>query len=346
MHATMSALAGKVLTVTGPADPSELGRVMMHEHLHSDLYDGASDQMVWEERPTTPERRRYLLEDAVPLLRDCRERHGMAAYCDVTMPPWRAWPDVYEEVSRTSGVRIVLCTGFYREIETGTYMVRSPDRSIWPYVRAAPMEELAEMCCREIVDGIHGTKVRAGCIKLGTSQGPMTPTEHKCFRAAARAQTETGVHITTHCTQLGAETSQLMALDLEGVDLRRVVVGHTAAHIMSKTSRRTVLAWMSRGASFMPTNLAIGTSPADWQPLVDGIHELFDAGHGDKLHLGMDSGYCSERGKFERMWFLPPPPWLYFFTDVLPAFRALGLTGAEEDSMLVANPARMMPIGG
>lgn len=345
MHPTMKSLAGKVLTVTGPVDPSALGRVMMHEHLHSDLYDGAKDQMVWEEHPTPPERRKLLLDDAAPFLTDCRRRHAMGAYCDVTMPPWRAWPDVYEEVSRASGVRIVLSTGFYREMEPGTYMVKTADRSIWPYVRAAPMEELAEMCSREIVEGIHGTKVRAGSIKLGTSQAPMTPTEHKTFRAAARAQRETGVHITTHCTQVGAETSQLMALDLEGVDLRRVVIGHTAAHIMNKGSRRAVAAWMKRGASFMPTNLAIGKNPADWQPLVDGIHELFDAGHGDKLLLGMDSGYCSERGVFERMWFLPPPPWLYFFTDVLPAFRALGLTAAEEERMLVANPARMIPVG-
>lgn len=48
------------------------------------------------------------------------------------MPPWRAWPDLYEEISRASGVKIVPCTGFYREIELGTYMASTPDRSIWP----------------------------------------------------------------------------------------------------------------------------------------------------------------------------------------------------------------------
>ena len=88
----------------------------------------------------------------------------------------------------------------------------------------------------------------------------------------------------------------------------------------------------------------IGENPAEWQPLVDGIHEIFDAGYGDKLLFGMDSGYCSERSVFERMWFLPPPPWLYFFSTVLPAFRTLGLTAAEEERMLAGNPGRLMAV--
>jgi hypothetical protein len=58
----------------------------------------------------------------------------------------------------------------------------------------------------------------------------------------------------------------------------------------------------------------------------------------------MDSGYCSEKGVFERMWFLPPPPWLYLFTAVLPAFRSLGLTEAEERAIMETNPRRIIPI--
>lgn len=79
----MKYLAGKVLTVTGPKEPSAIGRVMMHEHLHADMYDGATDRMVWEERPTSPARRELLLREAVPLLADCRRIHGMGS---VTRP--------------------------------------------------------------------------------------------------------------------------------------------------------------------------------------------------------------------------------------------------------------------
>ncbi|HUU98678.1 MAG TPA: hypothetical protein VM487_23335 [Phycisphaerae bacterium] len=339
----MKSLAGMVLTVTGPMAPAAFGKVLMHEHLHSDLYDWQKDGLITEERPTAPGRLAYLLNDAVPLLRECREPHGMGGYVDATMPPWRAWPDVYEKVSRASGVRIVLATGFYREIELGSYFAKTPGRQIWPFVRRASVEQLTELCVREIVEGIHGTSVCAGCIKLGSSQAPMTPTERKTFVAAARAQQATGVHVTTHCSVPGAETSQLTVLDGEGVDLRRVVIGHTGWHIGDKLYRRTVLEWMKRGANFLPTNLDVG-NPENWRPLIDGIHAIFDAGHGDKLCFGLDSGYCSEAGPFTRVNYMPLPPFLYMFTHVLPAFRALGLTHNEEEQIMTTNPARIIPI--
>lgn len=334
---------GKVITACGLVDPTELGRVMMHEHLHSDLWDWEKDELIVEEHPTTPERRRYLIENAVPLLRRCRQEFGMNAYVDATMPPWRAWPDVCREVSEESGVHIVLATGYYREIETGTYYVKDPQDAIWPFVREASVEQLTELCVKEIVEGIHDTGIRAGVIKLGTSQAPMTEAEMKTFIAGAGAQKKTGVHITTHCTQLGAETSQLTLLDREGVDLTRVVVGHTAGHLMNESYRSAILEWMKRGANFLPTNLDV-TNEAGWRPLIEAIHEVFDAGMGHQLFFGLDSGYCSESGPFEPVRFLPPDPWCYMFTDVLPAFRRLGLTKEEEETIMIKNPASVIPV--
>jgi phosphotriesterase-related protein len=336
---------GMVITARGLVAPERLGCVMMHEHLHADLYDWRKDQLITEEKPTKPHRRRYLLKNAVPLLKRCRKSFGMRAFLDTTMPPWRAWPTLYAEVSAAADMHIVLCTGFYREIETGTYFVKTPDQAIWPLVRQASVEELVELCGREILDGIHGTQVHAGAIKLGSSQAPMTETEIKAFRAGARVQKQTGVHITTHCTRLGAETSQLTILDQAGVDLTRVVIGHTAAHLLDRSYRRTVLEWMKRGANFMPTNLGIRQGEQErWRPLVEAIGEVFAAGHGDKLVLGLDSGYCSESGPFAPMKFLPPPPFVHMFTHTLPAFREMGLTAEQEEAIMRRNPQRLLPI--
>lgn len=336
-----------VITACGTIEPAGLGRVMMHEHLHADLWDWEKDELIKEEHPAHPDRRQYLLENAVPLLRRCREEYGMKAYVDVTMPPWRVWPDVYREVSEASGMHIVVATGFYREIEVGTYFVERPEDAIWPHVREAAVEELCDFCVREIVEGIHDTDVRAGVIKLGSSQAPMTDTEVKTFMAGARAQAQTGVHITTHCNQLGVESSQLTILDREGADLSRVIIGHTASQIMDARYRHTVVEWMKRGANFMPTNMCVWDGEdwkAKWQPLVDGIHAVFDAGFGEKLFMGLDSGYCSESGAFGPVKFLPPDPWCYMYTHVLPAFRRLGLTDEEEETILVRNPQAVLPV--
>ena len=102
----------------------------------------------------------------------------------------------------------ILSTGFYREIELGSYFVKRPEDAIWPVVRSSSVEELADLCVRELLEGIHGTDVQAGVIKLGTSRGPMTEAEVKTFRAGARAQQKTGVHITS----LTAEEEEQMML--------------------------------------------------------------------------------------------------------------------------------------
>ena len=343
MLGDMLNLKGKVITARGPVEPSVLGRVPMHEHLHSDLYDWDKDEVVWEEKPNE-QRRKYLLEDAVPHLKRCKE-FGCHAILDTTMPPWRAWPNVYQEVSEAADVHIIVSTGFYREIELGAYFAKKPYDQIWPFVREASVEALADLCVREIAEGIHGTDLHAGCIKLGTSQPEMTQAESKTFRAGARAQVPTGVHITTHCTHIGAESSQLKVLDEEGTNLTRVVIGHTASHLMDPECRKVCLEWMGRGANFMPTNLGIGDDGgARWQPLVDAIHEVFDAGHGDKIVLGLDSGYCSESCEFGPVTFMPPPPFVYMFTAVLPAFREMGLTEEEEETVMATNPQRLLPV--
>ena len=127
------------------------------------------------------------MQNAVPHLETCKQ-YGCHGYCDTTMPPWRAWPDTYVDVAEAADMHIVLATGYYREMEVGTYFVKRPEQAIWPFVRSAPVEQLAELCVREIVEGIHGSGVHAGVTKLGTSQAPMTEVES--WRSRVRADSK------------------------------------------------------------------------------------------------------------------------------------------------------------
>ena len=333
---------GKVMTVQGPADPEPMGRVLMHEHLHSDCWDWENDRMP-EEAPISEERRALLMKEAIPYLKKLND-HGGHAFVEATPPPFRAWPDFYVEASRAAGVHIVLSTGFYREVEVGTYWVSEPEGAIWEFAREGSVGEMAEFCIRELNEGVHGTDVRAGVIKLASSAAEFTEAEEKAFRAGARAQKASGAHITTHCTAHGAEETQLRLLDEEGVPLSRVVIGHTASHLADPDRRKNCLKWMERGANFLPTNLNVSGDLETWRPLVEAIHEVFDAGHGDKLCFGLDWAFVSESGPFGPCSFMPPPPFLYMFTDTLPAFRELGLTPEEEETIMAGNPQRILPL--
>jgi predicted metal-dependent phosphotriesterase family hydrolase len=84
---SMKPMIGKVLTAKGPVDPTALGKVMMHEHLHSDCYDWDKQCLVDMEKPIDSARRELLMREAIPPLRACNE-HGCHAYVDVTPPPY------------------------------------------------------------------------------------------------------------------------------------------------------------------------------------------------------------------------------------------------------------------
>jgi phosphotriesterase-related protein len=87
---------------------------------------------------------------------------------------------------------------------------------------------MADAFVHDIEEGIQGTQVRAAVIKCATDAPGVTPGVEKVLRASARAHLRTGVPITTHTqasTKRGLEQQDIFAA--EGVDLSRVIIGHS-----------------------------------------------------------------------------------------------------------------------
>lgn len=53
-------------------------------------------------------------------------------------------------------------------------------------------DELVEEFIGDLTDGMDGTTIRAGIVKVGSSLGTLTAAERKVTRAAAIVQQETG----------------------------------------------------------------------------------------------------------------------------------------------------------
>ncbi|MBM4082793.1 MAG: hypothetical protein FJ278_24010, partial [Planctomycetes bacterium] len=277
-------------------------------------------------------------------------------YIDNTRPPERAEPWVYQKVSRLAGIHIVVATGFYREIELGKYWARTPEDQIWPFARQQPVEALEEFCVCEIEEGIHGTDLRAGVLKLGSSSADLTETEQKTFRAAARAHKRTGVYISTHCNAKGAHVAQLRLLESEGVDPQRVVLGHTQGQMVSEWG--TVRECMKRGATFLMTNLRMDVAEKVRQGWADAIKRAFGEGLGHRVTLGLDCAFAVGYADMEDPnWrphqgdsnllipcVIPLPPFVYLFVYTLPRFREMGVTQDMIKTMLVDNPKRVVPV--
>ena len=117
---------------------------------------------------------------------------------------------------------------------------------------------------------------------------------------------------------------------------------------MDGECRKVCMDWMRQGANFLPTNLGIRRDDPKgetWRPLVEAIHEVFDAGFGGHIAgFGLDWAFVSQSRPFGPCSFIAPPPWLHMFTHTLPAFRRMGLTAEEEEAIMLTNPQRIVPV--
>jgi phosphotriesterase-related protein len=206
-----------VQTIRGPVEPSALGVTMMHEHVvpRAQVPEPPIGKPRFAARVTEA--------DIVRELTFVRDQFGLRTVVDVT--PRRA-PDELAAVQRIaehSAINIVVATGCMKE--QYYHPARGSMSSFWAYQLSS--DEIADVLVREIENGINGSAYRAGIIKVGTSKERITSHEERVLRGAARAHRRTGCPITTHATlgTMGAEQAQIF-VD-EGVDVRRLVIGHS-----------------------------------------------------------------------------------------------------------------------
>src|SRR5262249_28951143 len=118
------------------------------------------------------------------------------------------------EAAQRSGMQAIVATGIWW---------RPPQ-----YVDTHTPDQVAELFIRDIEQGCQGTGIRAGIIKCATDTAGVTPAIETVLRASARAHRATGVPISTHtyaAGKMGLEQQRIFRE--EGVDLSRVVIGHS-----------------------------------------------------------------------------------------------------------------------
>ena len=118
------------------------------------------------------------------------------------------------DVARRSRVHVIVATGVW-------WM---PQR----YFTGHGVDHVAELFVRDITQGIGTSGVKAAIIKCATDTAGVTPVIENILRASARAQKATGVPISTHTWAAGRTGEAQQAIFAqEGVDLRRVIIGHS-----------------------------------------------------------------------------------------------------------------------
>jgi phosphotriesterase-related protein len=306
-----------VNTISGPIDTSELGFTLMHEHIL------VQSPGVKENFPVM--NREQEIENAAQRLREVMER-GVRTLVDLTVADWRDIPFVQEAVRR-SGAQVIVATGLYWEVPH--YFRATSGRSI---------DHIAELFVRDIREGVMDTGVKCGIIKCAADEPGVTPDVERVLRAAARAHRATGVPISTHthaASQVGLKQQDVF--ESEGVDLSRVIIGHSGdtedTDYLKKLCDRGSYIGMDRFGIdlFLTTDKRVAT-----------IKKMCDMGYAERMVLSHDASCYfdwADRDLLKQV--LPNWNFNYIPDQVIPELRAAGVSESGIRTMTVDNPRRI-----
>jgi phosphotriesterase-related protein len=223
-------------------------------------------------------------------------------------------------VAQRLGINVVLGSGWYRHpfIDTAFFDRGSTD-------------DVAADIVRDLEVGIAGTDVRAGIIGEIGCDRVITSHEERSFRAAARAHLRTGVTITTHAARWPIGLAQLDILEQEGVDPRRVIVGHSDMY--QTIDYHAALA--KRGA-WIQFDTIDDQSEYDNARRVEYVRAADRGGYLDRILLSQD---VCQRSQFRTY---GGHGFDVLFRVFLPRLRAEGFSEEQVQLMTVETPRRAL----
>ena len=303
-----------IQTVTGQVDEGRIGLTLPHEHLFLRAWQNDGQGSLEQ-----------LADDDV-LAGELEAFRASGGSCLVDQTPRGCGrePLRVRQLSERTNVHIVMGCGWYTE------PFYPPEDAL----SRRSVSSIVEQLMGEIERGLDGTDVRPGLIgEIGVAQGWVSPLEERVHRAAARAHLRTGLAITTHTTSTVAGLQQLDIFEEEGVDLRRVCVGHCD----SQPYLGYCTAIAGRGAYVAFDNIGLQMGQLE-DRLAHLVYELAEQGYERQVLLSQDVGQMPELRYFGGRGFT------YLKEVFVPKLVASGLSRELVDIMTIDNPKRLLSL--
>jgi phosphotriesterase-related protein len=202
-------------------------------------------------------------------------------------------------------------------------------------LRPSYVDTMTEMFEKDVTEGIADTGVRAAILKCAVDEAGLNPGLEMVLRAVARVHLHTGVPISTHthaATRRGLDQQRIFAE--EGVDLSRVVIGHSG-----DTTDLVYLEALLAAGSYLGMDRFGVDALLPLEERVRVVAELCRRGHAGRLVLSHDAS-CYNHHIPEEVLATVVPRWHFRHIpdDVLPALQEAGVSETEIHQMLVDNP--------
>lgn len=339
---------GFAQTVLGRVDARDLGHVQMHEHLLIDLWRGVptgTPEAIRDRYLAPLEARNYYwsrryhsrddlqltdIDIAIAELSAYRATGGRTIV-DVTSLGLGRNPQALAEISRASGVHIVMGCGYYY----ADYHPRP--------IGEADLDDIRDEIIADLTVGCGDTGIRAGIIgEIGLSW-PHKSAELVVLTAAAQAHLETGVPISVHpARDARSPLAALNHLCEHGVDPGAVIIGHVERTLTDLGAIRDLA---SSGCYvefdlFGQESSFYSLAPSMDMPNDAGrarfILDLVARGHLDQILISQDICHKTNLNHFGG------EGYTHILENVLPLLKAKGLTAQQIHAITQGNPARAL----
>jgi len=313
-----------IQSVTGWVQDTELGFTLVHEHV------AASSPGILQSWPGLSGGRDKLVATAVAALAAARAS-GVRTIVECTTFDLGRDAGLLAEVSGASEVAIIASSGLWL----------NPSVT----VRARTVRQLADWFIHDLLEGMDGTSVRAGVIKVATEQA-LGPDDTKILQAAGIAGVETSAPIITHtAARYRSGEAQAALLESCGVDPRRVAIGHSDDS--DDLAYLTGLA--SRGYWISMDRLPHGRLPEyggqTVQDRIEMIGKLIESGFAGQVLLSHDepiwAGLLTDQDQ-ERHLRSNPDRLTFLSKVVIPGLEKLGISADVISGLVVDNPRRWL----
>ena len=312
-----------VETIRGPVDAGALGTTLMHEHVFIlqpealQNWGHAFGPAYWDEQER--------LDDGIAKLGLVRDA-GIRTIVDPTVPGLGRYIPRLQRLNAAVDLNIVVATGVYAFLELPNFLAYRT------------VEAIAELFVREIREGIDDTGVTAAFLKCAVERHGVIGDIPRILAAIAAASIETEAPVMVH-TNAQARTGldALEVLTGHGVDPRRIVIAHAG----DSNDLGYLRAIADTGAWLGCDRFGI----EHFNPLPDRINTLLallGEGYGDHIHLSHDAACFLDFMTGDPAFANEKPDYLLISNQVVPALLDAGVTQAQIDELMVANPRRFL----
>lgn len=304
-----------IMTVNGPVKAEYLGNTLPHEHVLVDFIgaDSIAPGRYHEDS---------VVRVALPFLNRVN-LHGFKTLIDCTPNYIGRDVKVLKRLADSTGMHIVTNTGYYGA---------AGQKYLPSHVHTESAEQLADRWIKEAREGIDGTGIKPGFLKLGADKGPLTSAQRKIVEAGAITHLQTGLPIAIHTGDGAAAIEELEIINNAGVASDAFIW----IHAQNETDSTVFVALARKGVwveldGLNENNVSRYVGYFLWMKENNVLDKLLISHDAGWYHVGEPGG-----GEFRNYQVLPE--------KLIPALLKAGATDQEIDRVVRINPSRAFTV--